>query len=349
MAPEKSPEREMLTSRDDDDDSGPENLSLSPVKPRKLALTEDESDDERRCSMYEMTLTVLTCVLYMLVGPMLIMSNKYLMTTGQFRFPILLTAFHQSSSSICCTVLIRCCRLVPLKHDVTWTLWWKNIFVVGATTTAALCTGTSSYLYLTVAFIEILKGFTPVVTMMVQSLFGEPLPSCRISAAVLMISLGTAISSYGELNLSLTGLVLMLVSVYCEATRLMLTQRLLKHMNFHVLVCAGPRHTHATRTPHARHTTAFGKDRILHTTSSHHLITPPHHATSSLAHLRLLTCRRACTTCLPRPPSALGSSPACSSCHTSRGTASWRACRTPGISSPSTCCLASSSTSSRSL
>jgi len=163
------------------------------------------------------------------------MSNKYLLTTGHFHYPIMLTTMHQLASSICCAVLVRGCVVVPLQHDVTWRVWRTNIFAVGLTTTAALCTGNASYLYLTVAFVEILKGFTPVVTMMMQSAFGEPLPNCRIAAAVLMISFGTAISSFGEMHLSLPGLLLMLASVYCEATRLMLTQRLLLHMNFHVL------------------------------------------------------------------------------------------------------------------
>lgn len=189
----------------------------------------------RRCSLYELGITLAVCTAYMLVGPLLIMSNKYLLTTQGFPYPMMLTATHQLSSALCSAVLTRVLRIMPLEHDVTWAMWRQNIVGVGVTTTAALCTGTSSYLYLTVAFIEILKGFTPVVTMMVQSLFGEPLPTCRVASAVLMISLGTAISSFGELHMSLTGMLMMLASVYCEATRLMLTQRMLKQMNFHVL------------------------------------------------------------------------------------------------------------------
>lgn len=231
------------------------NAVPSPTSASKQKLLNDDEDDEfvmeievedepreaeeaAKCkSMWQVGLTVLTCAVYMLVGPMLIMSNKYLLTTGQFHFPILLTALHQTSSAICSAVLVRQpCALMPLEHEVTWSDWWRRIFAVGMLTTAALCTGNASYLYLTVSFIEILKGFTPVVTMMVQALFGEPLPTCRIAMAVLMISLGTAISSFGELNLNLTGLLFMLASVYCEATRLMLTQRLLTHMNLHVLV-----------------------------------------------------------------------------------------------------------------
>ena len=178
--------------------------------------------------------TVAVCTVYMLVGPLLIMSNKYLLTSGSFHYPILLTTMHQVSSSICC-FLIRVFEVVPLAHEVTWRVWRTNIFAVGLMTMAALCTGNASYLYLTVAFVEILKGFTPVVTMTVQSMFGEPLPSCRVAGAVLMISFGTAVSSFGEVHMNLTGLMLMLASVYCEATRLMLTQKLLLHMNLHVL------------------------------------------------------------------------------------------------------------------
>ena len=179
--------------------------------------------------------TLLVCTVYMLVGPLLIMSNKYLLTTGQFHYPILLTAMHQLASALGSAFLVRGLGVVPLAHDVTWRVWRTNIFAVGLMTTAALCTGNGSYLYLTVAFVEILKGFTPVVTMMVQSVFGEPLPTCRVASCVLMISFGTAISSFGEMHLNLTGLLLMLTSVYCEATRLMLTHRLLTHMNFHVI------------------------------------------------------------------------------------------------------------------
>ena len=99
-----------------------------------------------------------------------------------------------------------------------------------------MCFGNATYIYLTVSFVEILKGFTPVVTMMVQvACGGEKMPSWRIGIALLMISVGTAVSSLGELRMNTTGLILMLLSIYCEATRLMLTQKLLKHRGFGVL------------------------------------------------------------------------------------------------------------------
>lgn len=92
--------------------------------------------------------------------------------------------------------------------------------------------------------------------MMVQTLFGEGVPRPAIACSVLCISIGTAISSFGELrsypslaphlaetqrlgvgelHLNWTGISLMLLSIYSEAMRLMLTQRMLQKLHFHVL------------------------------------------------------------------------------------------------------------------
>ena len=50
-----------------------------------------------------------------------------------------------------------------------------------------------------------------------------------------MISVGTSISSFGEIDLNPLGVTLMLGSIYSEAMRLMLTQRLLQDLRLHVL------------------------------------------------------------------------------------------------------------------
>lgn len=78
---------------------------------------------------------------------------------------------HQVFCSIGAFVLIRFFGVLELAHTakVTRAVWCKKMLTVGLATSAALATGNSSYLFLTVSFIEILKGFTPVVTMAVQT------------------------------------------------------------------------------------------------------------------------------------------------------------------------------------
>jgi len=179
-------------------------------------------------------ITVFVCLVFTVVGPMLILANKYLMTRCKFPYPIILTCSGQISSAIICFFLVRVCRVVPLT-SMSWPCWRDNVMVVGLTASLAMAMGNSTYLYLTVAFIEILKGFTPVVTIMVQALFGQGFPRPLAGMAVLMISVGTSISSFGEIDLHPLGVTLMLGSIYSEAVRLMLTQRLLQDMRLHVL------------------------------------------------------------------------------------------------------------------
>jgi len=179
-------------------------------------------------------ITVGVCLTYTAVGPMLILLNKYLMSRGHFPYPILLTCFGQISSCLVSAILVRGFKVVPLTK-MSWRFYVQNVMAVGLATGGAMATGNSTYMYLSVSFIEILKGFTPVVTIMVQAFSGQGFPRPVAGFAVLMISIGTAISSLGEIDLNIVGLLLMLGSIYSEALRLMLTQRLLHDMRFHVL------------------------------------------------------------------------------------------------------------------
>ena len=186
-----------------------QSASASASRPRSLAVT------------------VFVCLVFTAVGPTLILTNKYLMSRCKFPYPILLTCSGQISSSIISFFLVRVLKVVP-HTPMSWPVYLRSVSVVGLMACLAMASGNSTYLYLTVSFIEILKGFTPVVTIMVQAVFGQAFPRPIAGLAVLMISLGTAISSYGEMELNLVGVSLMLSSVYCEAMRLMLTQRLLQ-------------------------------------------------------------------------------------------------------------------------
>jgi len=90
-------------------------------------------------------------------------------------------------------------------------------------------------IFLSVSFAEILKGYAPVVTMAMQGLAGLGYPSRPAGAAVVLISLCTTISSVGQVHWSPTGMALLFSSMYFEATRLILTKKLLDGRNLQPL------------------------------------------------------------------------------------------------------------------
>lgn len=90
----------------------------------------------------------------------------------------------------------------------------------------------ASYLFLTVAFVQMLKAFTPVMTLGGLVLFRLTKPSFRIVLSVLVICIGTAIAGAGELNFSLVGMACMLLAQTCEALKLIFTQVVLQNLRF---------------------------------------------------------------------------------------------------------------------
>ena len=58
-------------------------------------------------------------------------------------------------------------------------------------------------------------------------------PSRRLISSVALIALGTAMASYGEVNMSWLGLTFMFASEAFEAIRLVMTQMLLVGLKFH--------------------------------------------------------------------------------------------------------------------
>jgi drug/metabolite transporter (DMT)-like permease len=86
-----------------------------------------------------------------------------------------------------------------------------------------------------VAFVQMLKAFTPVTTMLCGFMFGLERASAKMIAAVSCICLGVVVSSYGEVNFSWFGVVAMLTSVGSEGLRLVMMQHLLAAKQFHPL------------------------------------------------------------------------------------------------------------------
>mmetsp|Transcript_19189 Transcript_19189/g.39124 ORF Transcript_19189/g.39124 Transcript_19189/m.39124 type:complete len:226 (+) Transcript_19189:287-964(+) len=106
---------------------------------------------------------------------------------------------------------------------------------VGAAMAATLSFGNAVYLHLPVAYIQMLKAFTPVVTLTLLCVTRIEVPSRRVTLSVAGICVGTAIASLGEGSFSALGLLIMLAAEVSEAVRLVLAQKLLKNLKMGVI------------------------------------------------------------------------------------------------------------------
>jgi len=173
--------------------------------------------------------------LYVCVGPALILVNKEIMTSYGFGYPMLVSGLGQVSSAVGSFLVVRVFRWQPLSdqaRSVDWDFYLKNMVVVGAAFAASLSLGNAGYMYLSVSFIQMLKAFTPCVVVAALFLSGVERPSPPVAAAVAAMSAGTLLAALGEANFEATGFLIMIGAEAAEATRLVLTQRLLCNLKF---------------------------------------------------------------------------------------------------------------------
>ena len=75
--------------------------------------------------------------------------------------------------------------------------------------------GLQAYLHLSVAFISMMKSITPATTMTGLALLGK-VPQNNEVVSVMFICAGTLMSAYGEMHLTIIGLICIGVAEVCE-------------------------------------------------------------------------------------------------------------------------------------
>lgn len=172
----------------------------------------------------------------MVIGPALILLNKFILHNLDFPYPMFLSGLGVLFSGIVAQLIVRF-GFVTLnrKEAVEGVLWYKRVLPVGLAHAGTLAFGNTVYLLLNVGFIQMLKSFTPVIIMLTAYIARIETPNTPVVYSILVISLGTAATCSFTPQLSLIGLFVMFLAEATEAIRLVLTQFLLKNLKFGVV------------------------------------------------------------------------------------------------------------------
>ncbi len=196
----------------------------------------------------------LACFAYMASASTLILLNKYILSVDGFAFPMALGTLGMGFSSIAAHAY---CQIwdVEVVHVPAHEFMTKFL-PVGLFMAVSLYTGnlvwvmnaydlmitpphtrtrppTQVYLYLTVAFVQMLKALCPAVTMLTSFMFQLEKPSLPLIASVLIITCGIGIASFAEVNFVIIGVLIMLLSIQADALRLVLIQYVLTNHSMH--------------------------------------------------------------------------------------------------------------------
>ncbi|XP_002519318.2 probable sugar phosphate/phosphate translocator At3g17430 isoform X1 [Ricinus communis] len=176
-----------------------------------------------------LVLTYLYLLIYILLSSTVILYNKWVLSPKYFNFPlpITLTMIHMAFSGVVAFFLVRVFKVVaPVK--MTFEIYATCVVPISAFFAASLWFGNTAYLYISVAFIQMLKALMPVATFIMAVMCGTDKARCDVFLNMLLVSVGVVISSYGEIHFNVVGTVYQVTGIFAEALRLVLTQVLLQ-------------------------------------------------------------------------------------------------------------------------
>lgn len=155
-----------------------------------------------------------------------IMFNKYLLAYAGFPYPIALTMWHMFFCAALAIGLVKSGKVSSINMDQA--TYIRAIIPIGACYAGTLWVGNAAYLYLSVSFIQMLKALMPVAVFGVGCVFKTQRFEWNTLSNMIIVTIGVAVASYGEINFNLTGVMLQLCSICAESVRLVLVQILLQ-------------------------------------------------------------------------------------------------------------------------
>ncbi|KAL1296922.1 hypothetical protein AAFC00_004532 [Neodothiora populina] len=158
-----------------------------------------------------------------------ILFNKWILDSRNFKFPIFLTTWHLASASIITQILARFTTVLDSRHKVPMTqrAYVRAILPIGLFFSLSLVCGNMAYLYLSVSFIQMLKAGAPVAVLLTTWAFRLAKPNLAVFGNICIIVVGVVIASLGEIRFVVIGVVFQLGGILFESTRLVMIQRLL--------------------------------------------------------------------------------------------------------------------------
>jgi drug/metabolite transporter (DMT)-like permease len=163
-----------------------------------------------------------------------IVFNKWILHTANFQFPIFLTTWHLIFATIMTQFLARFTTILDSRKKVPMTgrVYLRAIVPIGIFFSLSLICGNQAYLYLSVAFIQMLKATTPVAVLLATWGLGLSPVNYRTLFNVSFIVIGVVIASMGEIKFVMTGFLFQVAGVVFEAIRLVMVQRILSSADF---------------------------------------------------------------------------------------------------------------------
>lgn len=180
--------------------------------------------------MARLLLTYAYILLYIALSSGQIFFNKWVLSSKymNFPYPVTLTLLHMVFSSVLCFFVVKVLKVVTPEQGIPFDIYATSVFPIGAMFAMTLWLGNTAYLYISVAFAQMLKAVMPVAVFLFGTAVGLEKLNLQMLSIMSIISFGVVVASYGEVGFNWVGVVYQFGGVIGEASRLICIEILLK-------------------------------------------------------------------------------------------------------------------------
>ncbi|KAI1010555.1 hypothetical protein LB503_005171 [Fusarium chuoi] len=149
-------------------------------------------------------------------------------------YPVILTTYHLTFATVITQIMARWTPYLDGRKTVKMTarVYVRAVVPIGIFFSLSLICGNLTYLYLSVAFIQMLKATTPVAVLISGWILGVSAPNLKQFLNVSAIVVGVIIASMGEIHFVTVGVLFQMGGIIFEALRLTMVQRLLSSADY---------------------------------------------------------------------------------------------------------------------
>ncbi|CAH1450057.1 unnamed protein product [Lactuca virosa] len=200
-----------------------------PVEKRNESASE-MADQSSNSPAREGMVTYCYLLLYIALSSGQIFFNKWVLSSKEinFPYPLGLTLLHMMFSSVLCFVLTKVLKILKVEDGMTLEIYTSSVIPIGAMFAMTLWLGNTAYLYISVAFAQMLKAVMPVAVFILGVAAGLEVMNTRMLMIMCLISFGVLVASYGEISINWVGVVYQMGGVVGEALRLIFMEILVK-------------------------------------------------------------------------------------------------------------------------
>lgn len=132
-------------------------------------------------------------------------------------------------ATVATQILARTTSVLDSRREVKMTgrTYLRAVVPIGIAYSGSLVCSNLVYLYLSVAFIQMLKAASPVAVLFTSWVWGVADPSMRTLGNILVIVFGVGLASFGEIQFSFIGFLYQVGGILFEAVRVVMIQVLL--------------------------------------------------------------------------------------------------------------------------